>query len=59
MKRKEINYKFAKELIYSKDNYLNNFIEDMLIKVNQMFHYENLPESVPKRILEKMLTESG
>ena len=59
MKRKEINYKFGKDLIYCKDNYLNNFVEDMLIKVNQMFHYENLPKTVPKRILEKMLTESG
>ncbi len=59
MKRKEIEYKFARELIYSKDRYLNNFIQDMLIKVNQMFHYENLPESTPKRVLEKMLTTGG
>ena len=58
MKRKDINYKFARELIYCKDKYLDNFIDDMLIKVNQMFHYENLPESVPKRILEKFLCES-
>lgn len=59
MKRKEINYKWAKELIYTKDKYLQNYIDDMLIKLNQMFHYENLPESVPKRVLEKMLMESG
>lgn len=59
MKRKEINYKWARELIYTKDKYLQNYIDDMLIKLNQMFHYENLPESVPKRVLEKMLMESG
>ena len=59
MKRKDLNYKFAREYLYNKDKYLDNFIDDMLIKVNQMFHYENLPETVPKRILEKFLTELG
>ena len=59
MKRKDLNYKFAREYLYNKDRYLDNFIDDMLIKVNQMFHYENLPDTVPKRILEKYLTESG
>ena len=59
MKRKDLNYKFAREYLYNKDRYLDNFIDDMLIKVNQMFHYENLPNTVPKRILEKYLTESG
>ena len=59
MKRKDLNYKWARENIYNKDRFLDNFIDDMLIKVNQMFHYENLPETVPKRILEKMLCEGG
>lgn len=59
MKRKDMNYKWARELIYTKDKYLENYINDMLIKLNQMFYYENLPESVPKRVLEKMLLESG
>ena len=59
MKRKDLNYKIAREYLYNKDKYLDNFIDDMLIKVNQMFHYENLPDTVPKRILEKYLTESG
>ena len=59
MKRKDLNYKFARGYLYNKDRYLDNFIDDMLIKVNQMFHYENLPDTVPKRILEKYLTESG
>ena len=59
MKRKDLNYKFAREYLYNKDRYLDNFLDDMLIKVNQMFHYENLPDTVSKRILEKYLTESG
>ena len=59
MKRKDLNYKFAREYLYNKDRYLDNYIDDMLIKVNQMFHYENLPDTIPKRILEKYLTESG
>ena len=59
MGKRNIEYKMARNLIYCKDKYINNFIEDMFIKVNQMFHYENLPESVPKRILEKMLCENG
>ena len=59
MKRKDLNYKFAREYLYNKDKYLDNFIDDMLIKVNQMFHYENLPDTIPKRILERYLTENG
>jgi hypothetical protein len=59
MKRKDVNYKFARELLYNKDRFLFNFIDDFLIKCNQMFHYDNLPDTVPKRILEKMLVENG
>ena len=58
-KRKDCNYKWARENIYTKDLALNNFIDNMLIKCNQMFVYKNLPDSVPKRVLEKMLMENG
>ena len=58
-KRKDCNYKWARENIYTKDLALNNFIDNMLIKCNQMFIYKNLPDSVPKRVLEKMLMENG
>lgn len=58
-KRKDINYKLARENIYNKDLFLNNYIDDMLTKCNQMFVYEGLPDTVPKRILEKYLTENG
>ena len=58
-KRKDINYKLARENLYNKDLYLNNYIDDMLTKCNQMFVYTGLPDTVPKRILEKYLTENG
>ena len=58
-KRKDINYKLARENLYNKDLFLNNYIDDMLTKCNQMFVYEGLPDTVPKRILEKYLTENG
>ena len=45
--------------MYCKDRFLNNFIDDMLIKCNQMFHYENLPDTIPKRNLEYMLMCGG
>lgn len=59
MKRKDINYKFARENLYNKDLYLRNYIDDMLTKCNQMFVYENLPTTTPKRIIEQYLLESG
>ena len=59
MKRKDIFYKQARENLYIKDRFLNNYIDDMLIKCNQMFHYKNLPDTVPKRILEHMLMCEG
>jgi len=59
MKRKDIEYKHARNLIYSKDTALNDFIDNMLIKCNQMFVYKNLPDSVPKRVLERFLQENG
>ena len=58
-KRKDINYKLARENLYNKDLFLNNYIDDMLTKCNQMFVYEGLPDTVPKRILERYLTENG
>lgn len=52
-------YKAAAATIYDKERRVQNFIADMLIKSNQMFHWENLPVETPKRILERFLTESG
>ena len=59
MKRKDVEYKHARNLIYGKDVALNDFIDNMLIKCSQMFEYKNLPDSVPKRVLERFLQENG
>ena len=59
MKRKDVEYNHARNLIYSKDIALNDFIDNMLIKCNQMFEYKNLPDSIPKRVLERFLLENG
>lgn len=59
MKKREIFYKTARETIYTKDKALQNFIDSMLLKCEQMFVYKNLPEETPKRVLERMLQEGG
>ncbi len=59
MKRNETIYKNARNNIYDKDTFINNYIDDMLIKCSQMFVYNGLPETVPKRILEYMLMING
>lgn len=57
--KRDLSYKIARNYLYNKDKFLFNYIDDMVIKLNQMFHYEGLPETVPKRILETMLIENG
>ena len=59
MKRKDVEYKQARNLIYSKDIALNDFIDNMLIKCNQMFEYKNLPDGITKRVIERYLLENG
>ena len=59
MKRKDVEYNHARNLIYSKDIALNDFIDNMLIKCNQMFVYKNLPDGITKRVIERYLLENG
>ena len=59
MKRKDVEYKHARNMIYSKDTALNDFIDNMLIKCNQMFQYKNLPDGLTKRVIERYLLENG
>ena len=59
MKRKDVEYKYARNLIYCKDIALNDFIDNMLIKCNQMFVYKNLPDGITKRVIERYLLENG
>src|SRR5574344_2487791 len=59
MSRKDIVYKHARNFIYDKDKALNDFMDNMLIKCNQMFVYKNLPDGITKRIIETYLLENG
>ena len=59
MKRKDVEYQHARNLIYSKDTALNDFIDNMLIKCNQMFVYKNVPDGITKRVIERYLLENG
>src|SRR5574344_917904 len=59
MSRQDIVYKHARNFIYDKDKALNDFMDNMLIKCNQMFVYKNLPDGINKRILERFLQENG
>lgn len=58
-KRKDTDYKWARDLLYCKDTYLRNYVDDMLIKCNQIFHYDGLPKTLPKEVLERFLFENG
>lgn len=57
--KKDVNYQFARNTLYNKDIALGNFIDNMLIKCRAMFKWENLPDTIPERILEEYLTENG
>ena len=59
MKKKDVNYQFARNTIYNKDIALENFIDNMLIKCRAMFKWRGLPITIPERILEQFLTENG
>ena len=57
--KKQINYENAKKYLYDKDIFINNYIAYMFDRTQKMFKYENLPETIPQRILEYMLQKNG
>jgi hypothetical protein len=57
--KKQINYDNAKKYLFEKDIFINNYIAYMFDRTQKMFKYENLPESIPQRILEYMLQKNG
>lgn len=57
--KKDILYKECREYLYNKDKYVSTYIESMLLKTNKMFTYQNLPNTVPSRILEYYLQKNG
>lgn len=52
-------YKDCKNCIKDKDLYVHNFIDNFLIKTNEMFTYKNLPETIPQEMLERLLQTNG
>ena len=48
-----------KDIIYNEKKYMETYKNDILNRLARMFHYENLPDSIPSRILDKFLFENG
>ena len=57
--KKPINYENARKYLYDKDIFINNYVAYMFDRTQKMFKYENLPDSIPQRILEYMLQKNG
>lgn len=58
-RRREVSYDDAVSYVKGKDTAVNTFIWGMLSKTAQMFEYDGLPDSIPKRELELMLQQDG
>ncbi|MGN0014472.1 MAG: hypothetical protein ACI37T_03540, partial [Candidatus Gastranaerophilaceae bacterium] len=59
MAKKTISYDIAKAYVKDKDKAINTFIETSLDKTQQIFSYENLPETIPQSELENILQTKG
>lgn len=58
-KNKTITYDLAQKYVKDKDTAIQTFIETSLDKTQQIFAYENLPESIPQSELENLLQRNG
>ena len=59
MSKKYTCYETAKSYLKDKDQNVNNFIDTMFCKTNEMFTWKNLPETVPQAELEYLLQSNG
>lgn len=59
MSKKPITYELAQKLVKDKDTAINTFIETSLDKTQQIFRYENLPDTIPQGELENLLQKHG
>ena len=59
MSKKPITYELAQKLVKDKDTAINTFIESSLNKTQQIFKYENLPDTIPQGELENLLQKHG
>ena len=58
-KTENINYNYAKSFVKNKDIAIKTFTENAINKLQQMFIYGNLPETIPQTELEKLLLKNG
>ncbi len=59
MKRKDNIYKLYQAQIRDKDTAVTEFIANTLAKTQSMFEYEGLPDSIPQKVLERLLQTTG
>ena len=59
MKKRDNLYKYYQTLIKQKDNSVSFIIDSTLNKTQSMFHYENLPVTIPVGDLEYLLQTNG
>ena len=59
MSGKNLTYENAKKYVKDKDTAITTFIESSLDKTQQIFTYENLPETIPQEELENILQTKG
>lgn len=59
MKRKDNIYKLYQAQIRDKDTAVTEFIANTLAKTQSMFAYGGLPDSIPKKELERLLQTTG
>lgn len=58
-KKTEVLYDDCRNYVVDKDRVVQSFIDGMLSRTAQMFEYDNLPESIPRRELELLLQVNG
>ena len=49
----------AKKELFNKNNYIKNYIEYMLTKTNELFIYENIPDTIDIKRMEYFLQKNG
>lgn len=57
--KKPITYELAQKYVKDKDTAIHTFIETSLDKTQQIFKYDNLPETIPQSELENLLQRYG
>lgn len=58
-KNKYCSYENAKEWLFNKDKYVNNYIDNMFNRTQKMFSWENLPDTIPQDEIEYILQKNG